>query len=107
MLRIKEVLKEKRLSVNELAEKLGITRVAVSKMINGTPNLQTLLKISEVLDCDIRDLITPTKGNKTDIYIKKLDEYKCIGNIDLNLLNLLGLTEDKKNKSLSLPYIPV
>lgn len=63
MLRIKEVLKEKKLSQIDLAEKLDITTVGLNKIINGNPTVDTLLKISEALDVDVRELINPSKDD--------------------------------------------
>ncbi|GIJ95808.1 hypothetical protein CAPN001_03770 [Capnocytophaga stomatis] len=71
MLRIKDILKEKGLTQNELAEKLGVSQVALNKVINGNPTIETLLKIANVLEVDVRDLIEPTtSANTTPLYIK-------------------------------------
>ncbi|MCT3817843.1 helix-turn-helix transcriptional regulator [Elizabethkingia anophelis] len=71
MLRIKEVLKEKKLSQIDLAEKLDITTVGLNKIINGNPTVDTLLKISEALDVDVRELISPSKDDNSEpIYTK-------------------------------------
>lgn len=50
-LRIKEVCKEKGVSINELAEKVGMSRVSISNMIAGrqSPPVDTLEKIAEAL----------------------------------------------------------
>ncbi|AWL79343.1 MULTISPECIES: helix-turn-helix domain-containing protein [Capnocytophaga] len=71
MLRIKEIAKSKGVSISELAEKLGVTRVGISKTINGNPTIETLLKIANVLEVDVRDLIEPTTSTATTpLYIK-------------------------------------
>ncbi|CEN33586.1 helix-turn-helix domain-containing protein [Capnocytophaga cynodegmi] len=71
MLRIKDILKEKALTQNELAEKLGVSQVALNKVINGNPTIETLLKIANVLEVDVRDLIEPTTSTATTpLYIK-------------------------------------
>ncbi|WP_392419882.1 helix-turn-helix domain-containing protein [Capnocytophaga canis] len=71
MLRIKDILKEKALTQNELAEKLGVSQVALNKVINGNPTIETLLKIANVLEVDVRDLIEPTTAtDTTPLYIK-------------------------------------
>ncbi|MFJ1321994.1 helix-turn-helix domain-containing protein [Capnocytophaga canis] len=71
MLRIKEVAKSKGISISELADKLGVTRVGMSKTINGNPTIETLLKIANVLEVDVRDLIEPTTAtDTTPLYIK-------------------------------------
>ena len=55
-LRVKEICKEKGLSVGELADKLGIKRESLSRAINGKPNLDTLERIALALGVPITDL---------------------------------------------------
>lgn len=50
MNRIKEVLKEKGISINELAEILGVSRVTVSTQINGTANIASYERIAAALN---------------------------------------------------------
>lgn len=58
--RIKIVLVEKKKTSRWLAEQLGKNISTVSKWCTNTsqPDLQTLEKISELLNCDKRELIT-------------------------------------------------
>ena len=65
MLKIKEVIKNKGYSVTSLAEKIGMTQVSLSRIINGNPTVETLKKIANALDVDIRELFNPTKLQKT------------------------------------------
>lgn len=55
-LRIKEIIKEKGLTISSLAEKMDINRVNLSNMINGNPTLETLEKIANALDVPITEL---------------------------------------------------
>lgn len=71
MLRIKEILKEKKLSQIDLAEKLEITNVGLNKIVNGNPTAETLLKIAEVLNVDVRDLFVSTKEENLEPIYKK------------------------------------
>lgn len=74
MLRIKEVAKSKGISITDLADRLGVKQVTLSRTINGNPTIETLRKIAAVLDCDVRELIEPTKEQvqttQTPLYIK-------------------------------------
>ncbi|MFA7448735.1 MAG: helix-turn-helix transcriptional regulator [Weeksellaceae bacterium] len=82
MLRIKEILKEKGVTQIELAEKIGITQVGLNRMINGNPTAETLLKIAQALDIDIRELFVPTKeDDKKTIFIETENGMKPIGEI--------------------------
>ena len=55
--RIKIILKEKGVSQNELAERLGVTHAVVSRSIAGNPTLKTLHAIAKALDVRVSDLI--------------------------------------------------
>lgn len=44
-LRIKEVIKERGTTVQDLAERMGITRVGLSQHINGNPSVEVLERI--------------------------------------------------------------
>lgn len=61
--RIKVVLVEKKRTSKWLAQELGKSACSVSKWCTNSsqPDLQTLAKIAEVLEVDIRDLLV---GNK-------------------------------------------
>jgi len=58
--RIKVVLVEKQRTSKWLAEQLGKTPATVSKWCTNTaqPDLQTLARIAELLECEKRELIT-------------------------------------------------
>lgn len=57
--RLKVVLAEKDLSNIWLSEKLGVSQATVSKWMTNfsQPNLETLIKISKVLNVDVSELI--------------------------------------------------
>lgn len=55
-LNISEALHRHGVTMQHVAEQLGITRAAVHQMITGSPNVSTIYKIALVLDCDPRDL---------------------------------------------------
>ena len=58
--RLKVVLVENQKTSKWLAEKLGVSTVTVSKWCTNMhqPDLQTLARISELIGCDKRELIT-------------------------------------------------
>ena len=61
--RLKIVLVEKKKTGKWLAEQLGKSTCTVSKWCSNSiqPDLATLNKIAELLNVDVRDLITPSK----------------------------------------------
>lgn len=63
MNRIKAVLAEKQLTSKWLAQELGKAENTVSRWCSNKvqPSLENLVEIAEVLDIEVRMLITPTK----------------------------------------------
>jgi DNA-binding Xre family transcriptional regulator len=61
--RIKVVLADKKRTNKWLAEQLGKDPTTVSKWCTNKvqPNLETMLIIAQILDCDIKDLLRSTK----------------------------------------------
>lgn len=65
ILRLKELMSQKGMSREELANKVGVSMTTISN-INSEKNLPTihlLLQIAEALDVDVREMFVPTKGN--------------------------------------------
>ena len=42
ILKVKEILRDKGMTINDLANVMGINRVTLSNFINGNPTLETL-----------------------------------------------------------------
>lgn len=61
-MRVKEILKEKGLTQKDLADKMGVAEISLSRSINGNPNLSTLQKIADALGVKIEELFAP-KGD--------------------------------------------
>ena len=57
--RLKAIMRKKNINQRELAEKIGTTEVSISRYINGNrvPNAIVLLKIAQVLECDVDELM--------------------------------------------------
>lgn len=88
-LRIKEILKEKNISVQKLADMLNIGVKTISRQINCNPNLpnvETLQKIADALNVHITELFEKPKktGNAPDVsgFIKINNDIHEIKNID-------------------------
>ena len=66
MNRIKEVLEEKGIKQTWLAEKLGKSYNMVNAYAQNRqqPRLETLMKIANILDIDIKELIISNKNNE-------------------------------------------
>jgi len=67
ILRLKELLREKGISLKDFAAKTGLSYNYCSEITRGDkfPRPNTILNIATVLDVDIKDLFVSTKDNKT------------------------------------------
>ena len=64
-LRVKEIVKQKGLTLAKVAEMLDVHPVNLSTTLNGNPTLSTLSRIAEVLQVEVTDLIETE--NKPDV----------------------------------------
>ncbi|MDE6263761.1 MAG: helix-turn-helix transcriptional regulator [Paramuribaculum sp.] len=60
-MRIKEVIQEKGLTINKVAELMGVNRVSLSNTINGNPTVETLQKIATALGVPVSELFEAPK----------------------------------------------
>lgn len=69
ILRLDRVMADRKISLNELAEKVGISNVNLSKIKTGKISairFSTLNAICDVLDCQPGDILEFTKDKKTE-----------------------------------------
>lgn len=62
-LRVKEICKEKGLQMQELADRLGITRITLTRNISGNPTISTLENIASALGVSVPELFEPQPAN--------------------------------------------
>lgn len=85
-MRIKEVCKEKGITVSQLAEKMGIKQESLSRAINGNPTLETLERISSALGVDVPELFTSSSGGIIGVIRIKDTNYNINSVSDLSRL---------------------
>ena len=63
MLQIKEALKQRGLKQNDLADRLGINRVSLSRLLSDKNDMMfsTIKKIAEAIGCDVSEFFTPAE----------------------------------------------
>ena len=69
MNKLRKLRQGKNLSIKEVAEKLGLTRNAISQYENGrrTPSIKIMQNLSEVFDVDLQTIVKCfTKDNKEE-----------------------------------------
>lgn len=66
MLHIKETLKKRGLKQNDLADRLGINRVSLSRLLSDKNDMRvsTIKKIADAIGCDVAEFFAP--ANKAD-----------------------------------------
>lgn len=66
-MRIKQAIKESGSSVGELAQKMGVSRQAISRQINGANiTVETVQKIADALGLPVGQLFDQTPADKAD-----------------------------------------
>ena len=53
-LKAKEVIKEKGMTIEEVAFRMGITKGSLSAALSGNPTVLYLTSVADAIDCDIR-----------------------------------------------------
>lgn len=87
ILRLKELMAQKGMSREDLANKVGVSMTTISN-INSEKNLPTiylLLQIAETLNVDIREMFVPTRGSA--ISQMEIEEAKKLIEKSLKVLN--------------------
>lgn len=70
----------------ELADKIGLSRVGLSKAINGNPTVDTLERIASALEVDITELFTSSSGSIIGVIRIKDTNYNINSVSDLSRL---------------------
>lgn len=89
-LRIKELLKEKKITVVSLAEKIGITQPNMSNISNNKtkPSIETLEKIATALNVQVWELFTASTTGEINGFVEYRGTiYKIQSREDLQQLN--------------------
>lgn len=62
--RIKELCREKGMTISSIAEQIGTTQTSLSRALgdNGNPTLETLEKVAGALDVDVQELFASLSG---------------------------------------------
>ena len=94
-LRVKEIIKNKGLTMQEFADNLGITRDTLTRNINGNPTVDTLDKIAKALGVDITELFTTSNNSSINGYLEVNNQLYKINSID-DIKKLLSEIESVK-----------
>lgn len=80
MLQIKAIMKQKGITQSELAERLGVDRVSVNRLVSernaDTIRKSSLVRIAKALDCEVSDLYTPFEPTFVAMVSTGTDAYR-------------------------------
>ena len=62
---IKDTMRKYGTTINEVAKKMGITRVTLSTHVNGNPSTEVLLRIADAIGCDVTELFAPKEPDNS------------------------------------------
>lgn len=62
-LHVKDVIKQRGLTIQEVADKMGISRIGLSQHINGNPSVEVLERIAKAIGCEVGDFFDSSKDN--------------------------------------------
>ncbi len=62
-MRIKDILKERGMTIGELAKRAGMHQPEISRAMNGNPTVATLTKIAAALGISVGELFAPQPTN--------------------------------------------
>lgn len=60
-LRIKEIIREKGMTIESLADKMGVTRQALGRQVNGKMLVDTAIRIADTLEVPVSSLFEDSK----------------------------------------------
>lgn len=87
-LRVKELCKERGMLMEDLAQILGVTRITLTRNINGNPTMETLQKIATALNVQVWELFTATTTGEINGFVEYRGTiYKIQSREDLQQLN--------------------
>ena len=87
-LRVKELCKERGMLMENLAQILGVTRITLTRNINGNPTMETLQKIATALNVQVWELFTATTTGEINGFVEYRGTiYKIQSREDLQQLN--------------------
>ena len=69
-LRVKELCKERGMLMENLAQILGVTRITLTRNINGNPTMETLQKIASALNVQVWELFTASTTGEINGFLE-------------------------------------
>jgi transcriptional regulator with XRE-family HTH domain len=68
---IKSIIKQKGITMEEVAERMGVSRVTLSQTLSGNPTMSTLQRIADALGCKVGEFFLDELEEKNFIVCPK------------------------------------
>jgi transcriptional regulator with XRE-family HTH domain len=68
---IKSIIKQKGFTMEEVAERMGVSRVTLSQTLSGNPTMSTLQRIADALGCKVGEFFLDELEEKNFIVCPK------------------------------------
>ena len=81
-LRIKELAKERGMTIGDIAREIGISRVNLSNSLNGNPTLGRLREVAAILRVEVAELFRSTEAKRISGYLEYDGEIIKITSLD-------------------------
>lgn len=81
-LRVKDIIKEKGLTMQEVSDRIGIVRDTLTRQINGNPTVETLQRIADALEVTVPELFTSQSSSDFTALIDFKGELKRFNSVD-------------------------
>ncbi|ULB35635.1 helix-turn-helix domain-containing protein [Proteiniphilum propionicum] len=81
-LRVKDIIKEKGLTMQEVSDRIGIVRDTLTRQINGNPTVETLQRIADALEVTVPELFTSQSSSDFTALIDYKGELKRFNSVD-------------------------
>ena len=81
-LRVKDIIKEKGLTMQEVSDRIGIVRDTLTRQINSNPTVETLQRIADALEVTVPELFTSQSSSDFTALIDYKGELKRFNSVD-------------------------
>ncbi len=104
-LRIKEICRQKGMTMGEIAEKIGISPVNLSASLNGNPTLNRLQEVADILGVEISDLFVKESHAQIRGYLEYAGEIVRVESLEAvkQFIKNIEAQEQKNDSSNPLP----
>lgn len=96
-LRIKELAKERRMTIGDIAREIGISRVNLSNSLNGNPTLGRLREVAAILRVEVAELFRSTEAKRISGYLEYDGEIIKITSLD-SLKDFIAKVESEQQQ---------